>query len=437
MKRIPADRGLGAVLLAAALSLALWPCRLGACPYSFRESGFVDLGRDYYGLFCLVGPDGGRPLVDLFETASKTLFRESNVRLAVVDVEQDAAHGAVAYYNGLKKKSLPFAVLIAPDGRKRPLSAISRKGNTPDDVLLELKKVVSSPGREDFKKHAIEKWCVALLIEGDDKEKNAAAGREIASACKDISGAMTAMGRTVDSPPFVMRVQAKNAEEQMLLWSVGFDPARDSTPAAAVLYGRGKRFGPLLQGDELCRESFMKLFSLLGYNCSCTTDPRILFGPVIPATWGYDEQTAAIKALGFDPANPMVKMEIASAIPMRAEPVESLKDLPAEAPNLLGYQEIVFDPEAATEEQDAQRYIAQPEPVAASAGAEAQPATAGDEETERPVASQAAAQPQKDATVAVPLRRNTGVGLVVALGVLLALTLAGAVILAIIKKRAK
>ncbi len=102
-----------------------------------------------------------------------------------------------------------------------------------------------------------------------------------------------------------MTLSADKPGEQVLLWSLGLDGEKTEA-RLAVLFGMGRRIGPVFGGAEVTKIGLSNLFRLLGRNCACTTDPSWLLGPAVPLSWGNDLELQVREELGFDPNNPAV-----------------------------------------------------------------------------------------------------------------------------------
>lgn len=169
--------------------------------------------------------------------------------------------------------------------------------------------MVSSPKREELKRHIVRDWCVVMLVEGTDREENERAEKAILRASQQIVGAVTETGMRVKRKPYLMRLSPQ--EERILLWSLGLPEPDRREPSAVVLFGRGQRIGPVLEGKEIDESSMLSLLYSLGKACACTTDPKLLSGPQIPLRWGDEVQEEVCRELGFDPDNPLVRSALA------------------------------------------------------------------------------------------------------------------------------
>ena len=87
-----------------------------------------------------------------------------------------------------------------------------------------------------------------------------------------------------------------------------------STPQIAVLYGRGRRMGPVLSGKRLTENNLLNLLSLIGADCECGLDRSWLLGTMVPLRWPPDLRELLVHQLGFDVENPLIKSEMSQIL---------------------------------------------------------------------------------------------------------------------------
>ena len=357
---------------AIAFISSLIPRAGSSCPYSVRDAGFVELTPVRYRLYCVLRnttPDREK-IRQMFEELSEIALLESNVEAELVNLDEQHTHEAAEYADFWDIATFPAAVLIAPDGRSLALPMVDARQPLKDTVWSVLERVVSSPKRQDLLRHVSRAWCTIVLVEGDDPAENRSATKKVADAIGLISGSVTAMGRVVHEPPHLLIVPQHAVEqEEVLLWSLGLDNYHHYGPRVAVLYGRGRQMGPVLQGDSLTRDSVLHLLYIVGMDCGCTTDPRLLVGKAIPLAWGSALQAALVTELGFDPESPMVKAEVSQiwsgsgayvdGSTGYSEGVLGYTELPAEAAIFTTTQTVLekADPPAATLGERASRTL--------------------------------------------------------------------------------
>ena len=331
-----------------------------ACPYSIRDVGFVELEPARYGLYCLVRDDtpDKDEVTTTFEEIADAVLLDSNVWPEVANVDQQESHPVNQHVHFWNINTFPAVIMVAEGCRSLALPAFSPEESFKEQVWSLAESVVMSPKRNELIQHISKAWCTVLFVEGEDAAENQRARDAITEAAGLIAGAITPMGRVIQEGPQIVVVSPKSvAEETVLLWSLDLDKAAGAR--AAVLYGRARQMGPVLEGDDLTKEFVLDILYAIGLDCGCETDRRLLAGRVIPLRWGPDIQTAVAKHLGFDPENPMVKTEVSRLWPAGASY--------AEAP--LGYSEGVFEYEevpADTTVASAEEVVREPSVASAS-----------------------------------------------------------------------
>jgi hypothetical protein len=189
---------------------------------------------------------------------------------------------------------------------------------------------------------------VVLLVDGEDEGANDRAYTEAQKAIERVAGLMSVMPKPVKEPPHLIRIPSKKyLEEKVLLWSLGIDVEDRSKPHVAVLYGRGRRIGPLLRGETIKEKFLFNVLLIIGADCECDLDRAWLQGVMIPLRWDDSVQARAARVLDFDPENPMVKMEVSRIVstgPGGMYAAGRLGD-PLEEDVLFGYSEeaLTFD----------------------------------------------------------------------------------------------
>ena len=318
-----------------------------ACPYSVRDVGFVELKPSRYMLYCLVRDDtpDREKTESTLEELSGIVLLDSNVAGEVVNVDQQDAHPATEYNRFWDIKTYPAAILVSPDGRSLILPMARADEPFKETAWSVLGHVASSPKRGELIQHIARAWCIVLLVEGRDPAENKRAREAVTEAIAIITGSTTAMGRVVHEPPHLIVVSPESfPEEEVLLWSLGLDDHGDRGPRVAVLYGRGRQMGPVLEGDNLTRDSVLNLLYVIGMDCGCQTDRRLLTGRVIPLTWGSTVHAVLVGQLGFDPESPMVKTEVSQIWSGGATYAEGPLGY---SEGVFGYTEQPLDPESA------------------------------------------------------------------------------------------
>ncbi|UCG49553.1 MAG: hypothetical protein JSU94_07190 [Phycisphaerales bacterium] len=346
------------------------------CRFTVRETGFVDLGYDPYFLYCYVKSDGKPDVGSILEEAAQEELAESNVRFELINADEQQDDPAMKHLDLSRGVSFPALVLVSPDGQSLGL----RTGGVQpfaEGFRSAVREVLSSPKRREIVRQCIDTYAVLLLIEGPDEEENKLAREAAAAAVERVGAEMEFLPKPVSHPPALVVVDSNSlADEKVLLWSLGLEAGQVDAPHAAILYGRARWMGPLFKGEQITEDNLAAILFVVGDTCECGLDRRWLQGTMLPAAWGRELQELVAKNLGYDPENPMVKMEIGSILGRGG----------ASYPGVgYGYQELVIEPEpnAALEAVAPEEANVVEEPE--SAGAQETPANPGEVDIYRPI----------------------------------------------------
>lgn len=323
-----------------------------ACQYNVRDVAFVDLGDSPYRLFVFAKGDttGGETttaLREALENANDQLA-DSNVVSELIDLDKHPEHAATAYVEMADITTFPAAVLVSPDNRALRLSAADEPLQA--GAVSELvSAVITSATREDIFKLVLDIHSVMIVVEGGAKAPNKSTAQLARDFIPRVNDILSDLPKPIDHPPhlFVMtREQA--AQERILLWSLGVDLEDESVTQVAILFGRGRRLGPVLRfpGDD--ERKFERSLAVVGQDCECGLDRSWMQGGMVPHVWDAEMEKQAYAKLRFDPGSPEVKTEVAQLLSRgpggKAAIAEADVIFPA-----LGYQEIELDVVAASE----------------------------------------------------------------------------------------
>jgi hypothetical protein len=286
-----------------------------ACRYNVREVGFIDIGIEPYRVAVYL-PAGvsADEIARLTKTMEERLL-ETNVRFEPIKAGTDANHPAmkIAATHGIR--DFPAVVLVSPDGQSRPLALPEKIASLAEALPSVLESVLHSPVRQQILEKSAATYGVILLVEGPDSQRNAAAREAVAGAISQIGGQLEFLPKPIGKPPEMVVLDRQSlASESVLLWSLGLKIEDVNQPYAAVLYGRGRWIGPLFKEDILSADHLTEVLSVIGADCECGLDHRWLQGTMLPARWDESLHQQVVESLGFDPENPMVKMEMVSII---------------------------------------------------------------------------------------------------------------------------
>lgn len=328
--------GRGKIVLAFLICILLLPSAAFGCKYTVRDVGFVDIGSTPYQLYLFTGKDTPEEQEKVLKEISYVALMEANVMAEVVNVDRGGDHPAMRYFRFWHITHLPAAVLVSPeDGRSLFLPLHGRGKTFKGSVWNVMEGIVSSPVREEILKHIVRAYCIVLFVLGGETQANKRAEKAISEATGEIRRMMSQFPKSVDEPPHLITISPDSfAEERILLWSLGIDEG-SGEPHVAVLYGRGRRIGPVLKGGGITASGLFNILSAVGQACECGLDRGWILGRMIPLKWDEEVQTEVVKILGFDAENPMVKAEVGQilAIGSTSNGEEESQDL------FYGYEE--------------------------------------------------------------------------------------------------
>lgn len=285
------------------------------CIYNVRDIGFADLEPHPYRLFCFVQDSTPEPQIAALEQISYTAFLDTNIKVEIVNVDQEKNHPATEHFLFREIESLPAAVLLSPYGKSLCLPISIPSEVFENNVRSSFHRVISSPIREKILERIIKAYCVVILIEGQNEEENTKAYEMVSRTVRKIAKIMGQLPKRIEEPPHILVMHQESIpEESLLLWSLGLEDSQIKTPRIAVIYGRGRRIGPLLAGETLTGDRLYRILSVIGLSCDCGLDKRWMTGPLLPLRWNEKMQSDVVKSLGFDAENPMVKTEMSSII---------------------------------------------------------------------------------------------------------------------------
>ncbi len=384
-------------VLAVLACISAAPAAL-ACRYTVRDVGFVDFGGEPFRLCWVATGREGAPQAALREIAAGVLHG-SNVEYQVVTGTTHPAMAAVDVSAG------PALVLISPmGGASHVLAQPGEIPNDRDELWELIESAVSSRARERMLETAIATFCTVLLVEGADVEDNKLARRTIDRSVRRLHNVAGQLPRSIgDGPVLKVISAAARSAEGILLWGLGIEPARDDRTHVAVLYGRGRRMGPLLSGLDITANEILRRLTLIGQSCECELDRKWIRGTALPVRWSAQRDREVYEKLGFDPASPFVQAEI-NRIMARGP-----NSLASAAPRERSIEEMLFGYSEEVIGDNDELRAASPE---------------DDDSNARPDTVVSATAPEAEAVLAspdIPTKR----GLVYALGAVVALSVLG------------
>jgi hypothetical protein len=237
-----------------------------------------------------------------------------------VNLDHDPDHEAAASLASLDIRELPAAVLVSPGGDALQMPGLAMNRVSEEQLRAVVAATASSPKRDELKDELVDNWCVTVLAEGTNPAANQRARAAAEAAGEEIVGKSTELGQVIEAEPHLLTVAADDPAEQVLVASLGLADGDPADPRLAVVFGAGRRLGPVLQGAEIGQRSVLEYLETLARNCTCTSDPGELLGPSVPLIWDADTRSRVREALGFDPEKPEVRMVLAGVWQTLAAP---------------------------------------------------------------------------------------------------------------------
>lgn len=309
-----------------------------ACRYTVREIGFADFGKDSYQLVLFRDDRISDSEAVRFKKISSAALLDANIAVKVIDVNRENSSPLLAYYNKSAKGAIPDFILVSPEGRTKAFHLESDE-NFSQAVWKILENIVTSPVREKLKEHIITSYGVVVMVEGKDSRENIKASKIIEDALEEIRLLMHSLPKPVTIPPVVVTIKAGEiSAENILLWSLGWQAGDISKPAVALLYGRGRRMGPILKGEYIKEDIVKNMLRFIGEDCECGLDRNWMLGTMIPLRWDSKLKAGVLTHYGFDADNPLVISEMSQILSIAPQRVNSSVDTDL----LYGYTESIL-----------------------------------------------------------------------------------------------
>lgn len=283
------------------------------CKYCIRDVTFVEIGTPPYRLTLVINESFPKEKADAIRKAAEDLLGDTILQLEIVPVETVPDHPIVeslrtkgmeeGEMRELKDLELPKAILTAPYGEEKEMPF-------PEDPVPYLTSIVDNPLVEKILDKTLSSFAVIMILEGEKKEDNDAAKKAAKEATEYINEQLEFMPKPIEVGPQTLVVDMETwKKEEFLFWTLGIPVTAEVTGTRIqVMGGRGRPVGPLLSMEEI--DHVGEVLGVVGYDCECNLDRRWMQGQMVPHRWNEKRQEAAAKALGFDPGDPMVRMEV-------------------------------------------------------------------------------------------------------------------------------
>ncbi len=336
-----------------------------ACRFNVRDVGFVDLQSSPYRLYGVVNDQTPQDQQESLEQILFAALLDSNIQHEIVNRDQVPDYRALTDLPTESLSNPPFLLLVSPEERVLTMELPMEGKEFQNRTWSLVDSLVRSPVREKLLEELIHCYGILLLIYGENQKENIEAQKKIESALMKTKQNMGMLPKEIEQPPRLEILKREQLqEEKVLLWSFGYDVETDRSPAAVVLYGRGRMMGSFLKGEHIQEDLLLNYLSVIGLNCECGLDRSWMQGKMFPLHWDDSLRKRAAKQLTFDPESPMVKTEISQIIPKqsharRSESFESRESM------LLGYSEGSIDEMVQLDEITAKEATSDQEPMRA------------------------------------------------------------------------
>jgi len=294
--------------------LSLSPCS-HACRYTVREIGFSQAQAIPYRLVLPMPDTFSADLLAEAKKISQTALADANITAEIV---RQGVLDSLLLFPDNPAVEKDKALLISPLGQwlSHPFSIDSTSWKSKLWELLDW--ACLSPLRKEINDHLGRAYCVVLLLQSDEEGENARSKARAMGSIEEIIKIMPNLPKPISQPPVLLEVnRQRQKQERLLLWSLGADTVA-TYPRAAVIYGRVRRLGPILQQETFTEANLVNLLALIGADCECGLDRSWILGVMLPSRWGDRMQQAIANELGFDVENPSVRMEMEQILTLDA-----------------------------------------------------------------------------------------------------------------------
>lgn len=311
------------------------------CQYNVRDMGFVDLEDQPYLLCLYLDSPFTDSDVQNFNRLLQTELQGTNVRGQAIHVTHQKTHPALSWLNETTVVSKPSLLLVNSAGKIYTFPAFDKSKTLEKQIRSTIADILSSPFRETVQEKIVGIFGLVLLVEGQDDGKNEKVRQDALAAIGNIKAAMGTLPKRIARPPEFMTLSRKDLQkEKLFLWAQGLSDDAIIEPSMIIFYGRFRRMGPVLTGDQITAEKITSMLSVIGADCECNLDRSWLQGEMMPAKWDREQLEKLSAQLGFDTEHPMTKIEMSQILRNGNQSNRRNLDFDAIKGLNFGYQEI-------------------------------------------------------------------------------------------------
>ena len=166
----------------------LYSLNILACRYTVREIGFSDIGSIPYILYIYTKSDMPKKDNSTINKLSYALLFETNIKLEIINIDEERDSITQYYLNKYNIHSFPSALFVSPYGESMICSLNYHGRSFDESVWLLLENLASSTIRNSITDMLLRSYCVVLMVEGKNAEKNENTLHKAKEAINEISG---------------------------------------------------------------------------------------------------------------------------------------------------------------------------------------------------------------------------------------------------------
>ncbi len=300
-----------------------------ACRYTVREIGFSQAAYAPYRLYVPMPDDLSKEEIEEAQIVASAALGDANIEPVIRHKRQ---------LDSLFRDKKNELLITSPQSRTLRHPFVSSRETWKEDLWDALDWACFSPVRKKINEQLAASFCVLLYLPGRTASENASAEKIIETALAEIKKIIPSMPKSSRYPPTLLTLSAaEQKEEDLLLWSLNADTSHEPGPRAAILYGRARRLGPVLEKEKLNRQNLLNLMALVGADCECGLDRSWILGAMLPCRWGEAMQQSVADDLGFDVENPAIRLEMEQILSINNTSTATNSDF------LTGYREGIVD----------------------------------------------------------------------------------------------
>ncbi|TKG96339.1 hypothetical protein EYV94_03530 [Puteibacter caeruleilacunae] len=263
-----------------------------ACRYTIREIGYSELFVPKYRLVLTADTVKSESLIKDFKSIAFAYAMEANV---TYNVEKDSDIQTIVRMFSEQGDTLH-----------------EKQVKSRDDIIEVVTASLGSVARERLVEALGNSFAVVLCVRG--KEDQGQYRASINKAISEFYKISSHLDKKVDEQIQVIEMKYQDRfEEQILLNCLGVDE-NNQVPAVAVLYGRGRIAGDVLQGNDIPFKDIFNKLVLIGTDCECGVDLSPLLKHATPLSWDGKIKERVAEMLNVDVDNPMTLTEMSQIL---------------------------------------------------------------------------------------------------------------------------